>query len=102
MDAFDSTTDRGIEISLKVFGGLRDTLALSDRRIAIPQGSSLRGLLSQLSENSPTFVERLETGLAKGYLNVLVNGRNARFLQQMDTRLHDNDVVAILPPVGGG
>jgi len=102
MVAFDGTTSRGIKINLKVFGGLRSALGASDRQIAIPQGSSLQDLLSQLAEENPVFAERLATGLAKGYLNVLVNGRNARFLQHMDTLLENHDVVAILPPVGGG
>ena len=102
MNALDGTTDAGIQISLKVFGGLRGTLGASDRRIAVPQGSCLRDLISQLAAQNAVFADRLEIGLAKGYLNVLVNGRNVRFLNHMDTLLEDNDVVAILPPVGGG
>ena len=43
-----------------------------------------------------------KTGEVKDYLTLLVNGRNITALNDMKTRLMDGDVLAILPPVGGG
>lgn len=43
-----------------------------------------------------------KTGEVKDYLTLLVNGRNITALNEMKTRLMDGDVLAILPPVGGG
>lgn len=39
----------------------------------------------------------LKTGIA-----ILVNGRNIVFLQGLDTPLHENDKVTIIPPAAGG
>jgi MoaD family protein len=35
-------------------------------------------------------------------LNIFVNGKNARFLDYLDTELRDNDEITILPAIGGG
>ena len=43
-----------------------------------------------------------ETGLFHEWMLVLVNGRNTKFLDGLDTILKDGDVVVICPPVGGG
>ncbi len=38
----------------------------------------------------------------QGYLTLLVNGRTIETLDGLKTKLLDGDVLAILPPVGGG
>ena len=38
----------------------------------------------------------------QGYLTLLVNGRSIETLDGLKTKLIDGDVLAILPPVGGG
>jgi MoaD family protein len=42
------------------------------------------------------------THKVKGFLQFLVNGRSATTLNGLKTRLADGDVLAIIPPVGGG
>jgi molybdopterin synthase sulfur carrier subunit len=36
------------------------------------------------------------------FLSILVNGKNINTLYGFDSQLKENDIVAILPPVGGG
>ena len=43
-----------------------------------------------------------ETGQPKGFLQFLVNGTSTQTLSDLETVLKDGDVLAILPPVGGG
>jgi molybdopterin converting factor small subunit len=38
----------------------------------------------------------------RGFLQFLVNGKSASSLKGLQTELSDGDVLAILPPVGGG
>ncbi len=42
------------------------------------------------------------TGEPKRLLNFYVNGKNIRFLSNLDTVLSDGDEVMLLPAVGGG
>jgi MoaD family protein len=91
-----------IPITVKVFGALRDGFGATAREVGIPKTGTLHDLLAALSAICPDLVPKLEQGLRDGFLNALVNGRNVRFLDDLDTRLHADDTVAFLPPIGGG
>jgi MoaD family protein len=41
-------------------------------------------------------------GKPRAFLQFLINGNNTATKDGLDTPLHDGDVLAILPPVGGG
>jgi adenylyltransferase/sulfurtransferase len=43
-----------------------------------------------------------EDGSLKRTINVLLNGRNVRFLNFQEVKLNDNDEISIIPAVGGG
>ena len=86
----------------KVFGALRDVHQRTEESVALGSDRTVAGLLQLLRERNPNLVAKLEEGLADGYLSALVNGRNIRFLQNLQSTLSDGDTVAFLPPVGGG
>ena len=90
-------------LTVKVFGGLRQRLGGSGSvRVPIPSPPTLSGLLADLAKTHADLVADLRSGLDDGYLNILVNGRNVRFLAGFDTEVKAGDSVAFLPPVGGG
>jgi MoaD family protein len=89
-------------VTVKVFGGLREVLGAPERPMTLPDVATLSDLFARLEADVPALSRRIADGLEKGFLNVLINGRNARFLQGTDTPLHDGDAVAFLPPIGGG
>jgi len=91
-----------IRVTLKVFGGLRQLTESPVEERSVPADSTIDGLWTGLELEAPRFVEKLREGVAKGYLHVLLNGRNSVFLDGPDTHLNDGDTVAILPPIGGG
>ncbi len=91
-----------IRVTLKVFGGLRRLRESQVEEHSVPAGSSIESLWTGLAREAPEFVGKLRDGVAKGYLQVLLNGRNIVFLDGPETRLSDGDTVAILPPIGGG
>lgn len=43
-----------------------------------------------------------EDGSLKRTINVLLNGRNVRFLNFQEVKLNDNDEISVIPAVGGG
>jgi len=91
-----------IKITVKAFGGLRELIGSSAVFVHLPREAMIADLLGEIRRCYPLFSEKLETGLTKGYINILLNGRNVRFLDGMATRLSDGVTVAFLPPVGGG
>ena len=66
---------------------------------------TVRELLDRLFSVYPGLAGELvdEQGDLHGYVHVLINGRDAPYLQTgMDTRLSPEDHVDIFPAVGGG
>ncbi len=61
-------------------------------------------LISQLGERYPGFREQVltESGELHRYINVYVNDEDARYLDKLDTKVGDGDVVSLLPSVAGG
>lgn len=61
-------------------------------------------LISQLGERYPGFREQVitEAGELHRYVNVYVNDEDARYLDKLDTKVGDGDVVSLLPSVAGG
>jgi molybdopterin converting factor small subunit len=94
--------DKPIRVTLKVFGGLRQLRESATEERNVPAASTIEGLWVELALEAPEFVEKLRDGVSKGYLHVLLNGRNVVFLDGPRTQLNDGDTVAILPPIGGG
>jgi len=43
-----------------------------------------------------------ETGSLHKFVNVYVNDDDVRYLDQLETKLADGDVISILPAVAGG
>ena len=92
-----------ITVTAKFFGGIRRTAGCASLPMTFPNGRPNVGeLLRALGERMPDVYAAIEKGVKGGYLNVLLNGRNVRFLNDLATPLSDGDAVAFLPPVGGG
>jgi len=43
-----------------------------------------------------------ETGLLKQFYNFMINGKRIELLEGYESRLEENDRVALFPPIGGG
>ncbi len=98
----DMSSPNTISITVKVFGGLRQSFQGGTLIQPLPAESALSALIDQIKLDFPDLSANLKHGLEAGYLNILINGRNIRFLQNYETQLRDGDTVAFLPPVGGG
>ena len=98
----EKLTDGDLQITIKVFGGLRESFRGGTQTHRMSSPATLGILLQELETGFPDLSAKLVAGLDAGYLNVLINGRNIQFLQGQDTMLNDGDTVAFLPPVGGG
>ena len=93
---------------MRFFTTLREITGKREETIAFKKSeqATLKNVLDKLAKRyGRSFVEYVydqRTGEIKGYLQFLVNGRSISEFSSLDTRLADGDVLAIIPPVGGG
>ena len=95
-----------IKVKLRTILGLKQIIGRGEIEVSIPQGSTVGALLSCLVK---TYEEELssqlfELGTVKllPHIRIMVNGQSIRFLNGIDTILHDGDQILLLPPVAGG
>jgi MoaD family protein len=68
------------------------------------ESGALKDVIDTLSERHPDLRDQLlaEGGELHRFINVYVNDEDVRYLEGLQTKLRDGDVVAILPAVAGG
>ena len=93
---------------MRFFASLRELVGKKVEYIEFQGGEEahVEKVLKRLSEiYGRDFVEYVfdrETGEVRSFLLLLVNGRSITTLEGLETKFSDGDVLAILPPVGGG
>lgn len=86
-----------------VFYGPLSTI--TREKTATIEASSLRDALTQLyARYGKDFTDRVcdEKGNPRRFINIYINGRDIRFLKNIDTKLKDGDTITLIPAVGGG
>src|SRR5512135_3334761 len=97
-----------VRISVRFFTTLRELVGMKDETLEFPgcEKVTLDELLRDLSSKHGTcfaeYVYDRKTGDVKKFLQFLINGKSSSSLNGFKTELKDGDVLAILPPVGGG
>jgi len=97
-----------LRVSVRFFASLRELVGKKMEQIEFPDsekvtvGKVLKRLSELYGRDFVEYVFHRETGEMESYLLLLVNGRSITRLEGLKTRLLDGDVLAMLPPVGGG
>jgi molybdopterin synthase sulfur carrier subunit len=97
-----------LQVSIRFFTSLREIIGKKEETLKFPESEkvSVDTVLKTLAQHYDNrFVEYVydhKTGEIKGFLQFLINGKSATTLNGLETELEDGDVLAILPPVGGG
>ena len=88
----ESMNNEQIRVRVKFFAAPREALGTGEIEQVVPAGTTVGDLIGLLTEKYP--ILRAYTR----FISVAVN----RAYVGMQTKLHDGDEVACLPPVGGG
>jgi len=99
---------RKVEVTVRFFTSLREIVGKREETLSFSEGENVTAdlVLKTLSKKYGTpftkYVYDEKTGKPKNFLQFLVNGTSTSTLNGLETELKDDDVLAILPPVGGG
>lgn len=94
-------------IKIRFFTVLRELTnkkeeTLNFENLTVTVADVIKSLSEKYGKSFDDYVFEAETRQVKGFLQFLINGTSAATLEGLDSTLQDGDVLAILPPVGGG
>lgn len=99
---------QALQVSVRFFTSLREIVGKKEEVLEFTESetvtvdSVLEMLRQRFGKRFVDYIYDRKTGEVKGFLQFLVNGKSATTLNGLQTELKDGDVLAILPPVGGG
>lgn len=97
-----------MEVKVRFFTNLREIVNKRKETLTVASGEKvtvdlvLKTLAQEYGNPFREYVYNGKTGQPKNFLQFLVNGTSTSTLNGLETELKDGDVLAILPPVGGG
>jgi molybdopterin synthase sulfur carrier subunit len=93
-----------MKVTFRTFATFREIIGTMETALILPPGGTVGGLLETLCKTHPGLRVHLfdVAGQIKPYILILKNGRSVASLQQLDTVIDDDDVIALFPPVAGG
>jgi sulfur-carrier protein len=97
-----------LQIVVRFFTSLREIMGTREENIDFPDNKKvtiemvLEALNKRHGRDFHEYVYDDETGQVRSFLQFLVNGKSASSDNGLKTKLEEGDVLAILPPVGGG
>ena len=97
-----------MQVTVRFFTSLREIVNKKEEIFEFPEGKQvtvdlvLQTLTHCYGERFAEYVYDPQTGETKSFLQFLINGKSTSTLNGLKTELSNGDVLAILPPVGGG
>jgi molybdopterin synthase sulfur carrier subunit len=97
-----------LQVTVRFFTSLRELVGRKEETVVFSEDEKvtvtmvLKTLTKEFGKPFVEYVYDNKTGGLKSYLQLLVNGNSASTLRGLQTELRAGDVLAILPPVGGG
>lgn len=96
-----------MQISIRYFTILREITGKKEEKLTFTENkkTTITAALKALSNKyGKSFTDYMfnSDGQVKSFLQLLINGTNTVNIRGAETTLQDGDVLAILPPVGGG
>ena len=94
-----------MRVKVRYFATLRELAESAEEEIKIEDDGTLDDLIEKVTSKygkKARNLLRLYHKEADQSIYFFINGTNARMLSGVDTKLKEGDIIAIIPPVGGG
>jgi len=78
---------------------------IAGEKTAEVNGSALKEVVNALIKRyGQEFGEKIydENGKLRKFVNIYINGKDIRFLSNLNTQLNEGDEISVIPAVGGG
>ncbi len=91
-------------MQVRLFATLRQTAGKAEIEVPEAEGNTVRTVLARLVDTHPDLKAEVfdSDGQLQSHIHIMVNGRDIRFLDGLDTPIQASDQMWIFPPVGGG
>jgi molybdopterin synthase sulfur carrier subunit len=97
-----------LQVSVRFFTSLRETIGKKEETLTLPDNQTvtietiLETLKQRYGKPFTEYVYDSKSSQVRSFLQFLINGKSATTLSGLQTKMQNGDVLAILPPVGGG
>lgn len=93
-----------IRVTVRFFATFKQITNQRDIEFSIEEGVTIQQLLNVVFDQYQTLRNKIfdENNELKPWIHILKNGRNIKFLDGMETKITNGDVIALFPPVAGG
>jgi MoaD family protein len=94
-----------VAVTVKVFASLRERLGWREKSAVDPSFERIVDVLKKMPGQDGTLYETLmdaDTGDLSDRYSIMLNGRNSKSLEGLESQVSEGDRILIFPPVGGG
>jgi len=95
---------RFIKTTVRLFASFKQLINKRETEIELDEGATIFQLLEVLCNQYNSLRDKIfdENHELRKWIQILRNGRSTKFLNGLETKLTDGDVIAVFPPVAGG